>query len=60
MKNINNSKTCNKKKRRKCLFKPSNFKVWFIDNQCFNFLLTVILDNSDFLLTVILDNSVFD
>jgi len=38
---------CEDKKRKgECLFKPSNFKVWFIDNQWFNFLLTVILDNS--------------
>ena len=35
-----------KKEGRECLFKPSNFKVWFIDNQWFNLLLTVILDNS--------------
>ena len=38
---------CEDKKRKgECLFKPSNYKVWFIDNQWFNFLLTVILDNS--------------
>jgi hypothetical protein len=35
-----------KKEMGECLFKPSNFKVWFIDNQWFNSLLTVILDNS--------------
>ena len=40
-------KSGDKKRGGSTFSKLSKFKTQFIDNQCFNFLLTVILDNSD-------------
>ena len=48
VKNINNSNEKQRwKKKGECLLKSIKFKFSFIDNQCCNFLLTIILDNNE-------------